>query len=90
VRARCADAGDRLAGLRTEDGVLGDQRAVEVDGERRDVLREAWWELDRPYGVPPVALTTYDATSAICCVESWPLKDGMAPLPSVMRPVASW
>src|SRR5262249_27969591 len=91
VCAGCADPGDRLARVRVQHGVRADERAVEVDGERRDVPWEAWRELDQRYGgVPPVALTTYDATSAICCVESCPLNDGMTPFPSVTRPVASW
>jgi hypothetical protein len=87
MRPGCADVRDRFSRVWAQDGVLGDERAVEVDGERRDVLREARRELD-PYGVPPVALTTYEATSAICCVESWPLKEGMTPLPFVTRAVA--
>ncbi len=40
-------------------------------------------------GLPPVDLTTYDATSAICWSESWPLNDGIWPFPSVTRAVAS-
>jgi hypothetical protein len=40
VHARVARACDRIARVRAEDGVLGDQRPVEVDGERRDSLRE--------------------------------------------------
>ena len=51
-----------------QHAVLGDQRPVEIESERGDVPRERRGEL---YGaVPPVAVTTYAATSAICCVES--------------------
>jgi hypothetical protein len=51
------DGSDRRARSRPEDGVLGDQRPVEVDRERGDACREGLRELDYG-GVPPVALTT--------------------------------
>jgi hypothetical protein len=38
--------------------ILSDERPVEIDGERRDVRREAARELQQLYGVPPVAVTT--------------------------------
>ena len=57
VNTRRADAGDRRARAGPEDGVLGDERPVEVDREGGDVLREGLRELDYG-GVPPVALTT--------------------------------
>jgi hypothetical protein len=68
VRAGCADALDRLARVRSQHRVLGDERAVEVDREGGDVLREGGWKLEQSGygGVPPVALTTNAATSAIC------------------------
>ena len=37
---------------------------------------------DQPVGRPA---TTYAATSAICCGVSWPLNDGITPLPFVTR-----
>jgi hypothetical protein len=40
-----ADACDRFAGVRSEDGVDADQRPVEVDGERGDAPREARREI---------------------------------------------
>jgi hypothetical protein len=57
VAAGGPDGGDRLACPRPEDRVLGDERPVEVDGERGDVGREGLRELDYG-GVPPVAFTT--------------------------------
>jgi hypothetical protein len=51
--ARRRDCGFRA---RTEDGVLGDQRPVEIDRERRERVRESGREV---YGtVPPVDFTT--------------------------------
>jgi hypothetical protein len=47
VDPACAGCGDRLARARAEDGVLGDQGAVEVDGEGRDVLRKGLGQLQR-------------------------------------------
>jgi hypothetical protein len=41
VRPGVADGRERRARARTEDGVLRDQRAVEVDRERGDAPREA-------------------------------------------------
>jgi hypothetical protein len=52
VRSDLPDAPDRLAGAGTEQGVLGDERAVEIDRERGDARREVYG------GVPPVAFTT--------------------------------
>ena len=67
VRAPRAHGGDRLAGARAEHGILCEQRPVEVDRERGDALRERVGKVDQGYGgVPPVAFTTYEATSAIC------------------------
>ena len=88
VDAGRAHRRDRRRGPRSEQRIRGDERPVEVGRERLDLAREVVRELDRSYGVPPVALTTYDATSAICCVVSWPLNDGIAFLPSVTRAVA--
>ena len=82
------DGRDRSRGPRAEQRVLGDERPVEIGRERPDVEREGGRELDRRYGVPPVAVTTYAATSAICCGVSCPLNDGIAFLPSVTRAVA--
>jgi hypothetical protein len=79
---------DRSGGPRAEQGVLGDQRPVEVGRERLEVAREARRKLDRRYGLPPVAVTTYDATSAICCAVSVPLNDGIGDFPLVTRAVA--
>ena len=86
MHAAGAHAGDRLAGVRTKHRVLGDQRPVEVDGERGDMARECVGKLYG--GVPPVAFTTYAATSAICWSDNWPLNDGIWPLPRVTRAVA--
>jgi len=41
MRAGGADSGDRSARAWPEQRVLGDQRPVEVAGERRDSAREA-------------------------------------------------
>ena len=80
---------DCLAGVRTEHRVLGDQRPIEVDRECGDALRKRVGELGQRYGgVPPVAFTTYAATSAICWSDRVPLNDGIWPLPSVTRAVA--
>ena len=86
--ARRADGRDRRRGPRAEPRVLGDERPVEIRRERADVDGEGGRELDRRYGVPPVAVTTYDATSAICCGVSCPLNDGIGDFPSVTRAVA--
>jgi len=40
MRAGGVDGGDRSARARPEQRVLGDQRPVEVAGERRDPARE--------------------------------------------------
>jgi hypothetical protein len=88
VHTGSANALDRRARAWAQHGVLRDQRPVEIDRERGDVRRKAVRKLQR-YGVPPVAVTTYAATSAICWSLSWPLNDGIAPLPSVTRAVAS-
>jgi hypothetical protein len=60
--------------VRSQDRVLGDERAVEIDRKRRYILREGGRKAEqRGYGgVPPVALTTNAATSAICWSVSWP------------------
>lgn len=64
-----------------QDGVLADERAVEVDREGGDLMRKAGGEV---YGiVPPVDFTTYAATSAIFCVLSELLKAGIAAPPFV-------
>jgi hypothetical protein len=70
VRAGLSNLRDRIARARSKHRVLGDQRAVEIEGEGRDVAREARRKLEQRYGVPPVAFTTYEATSAICWSES--------------------
>jgi hypothetical protein len=68
VRARVANCGERATRARPQDAVLGDQRSVEIEGESGDVPLEVRRKL---YGSePPVAVTTYAATSAIFCVES--------------------
>src|SRR5205823_11443466 len=89
--AGSADARDRLARARSQHCILRDECAVEIDRERSDVFRECGRKLEqRGYGgVPPVALTTNAATSAICWSVSWPLNDGITPLPLVTRAVAS-
>jgi hypothetical protein len=46
VRPGFADTRDRVPRGRAENGVGPDQRAVEIDRERRDALREAGRELD--------------------------------------------
>jgi len=46
VRAGGVRAGDRRPRPRAQDGILGDQRPVEVERERRDRLREVGRELD--------------------------------------------
>jgi hypothetical protein len=58
VRAGLAYRRDGVAGPRSQDGVLGDQRAVEIEGEGRDATRKGRRQLEQRYGVPPVALTT--------------------------------
>jgi hypothetical protein len=56
VHACRARRGDRGLRARPEDGVLGDERAVEVDREGGERPGEARWKL---YGsVPPVDFTT--------------------------------
>src|SRR5204862_3817208 len=59
------DARDRPARVRSQHGVLRNQRPVEVDREGGDVPGKAFGKLKR-YGVPPVDVTTNVATSAIC------------------------
>ena len=54
-------AGDRRAGARPQQAVTADEGAVEVAGERLDIARKR-----RGKDQPPVAWTTYAATSAIC------------------------
>jgi hypothetical protein len=46
MHASGSDAHDRLARVRTEDSVLRDERAVEVDREGRDALGEVGRKLD--------------------------------------------
>jgi hypothetical protein len=59
VDPRRAGALDCPLGPRPEEGVLGDQRAVEVARERRDLAGERRRQLEQRYGgVPPVAFTT--------------------------------
>jgi hypothetical protein len=41
-----------------QNAVLGDQRAVEIEGEGGDVPRKARRKLDRYGAVPPVEVTT--------------------------------
>jgi hypothetical protein len=65
VDAGGARARDRLAGVRTQDRVGRDQRAVEVDREGGDVGREPCRQFQRYGTVPPVDVTTNAATLAI-------------------------
>ena len=88
VDAGRAHRRDRGRGPRPQQRVRRDERPVEVRREGLDLAREVVRELDRSYGVPPVAVTTYDATSAICCAVSWPLNDGIGDFPRVTRAVA--
>jgi hypothetical protein len=46
MHARRADAHDRLARVRAEDGILRDERAVEIDREGGDTLGEVGRKLD--------------------------------------------
>ena len=72
---------DRVLRAGAEDGVLGDERAVEVDRERGQRTGKGVREV---YGtVPPVDFTTYAATSAICWVVIWVLNAGIDPPPFV-------
>src|SRR5436190_4254434 len=80
VDPRRSSGADGVTGPGPEDGVLGDQRPVEIAGERLDAGREVGRE-----GQPLVACTTYAATSAICFGLSWPEKAGMGGLPFVTR-----
>src|SRR3954447_7187537 len=80
VDPRRSSGADGVTGPGPEAGVLGDQRPVEIAGERLDAGREVGWE-----GQPLVACTTYAATSAICFGLSWPEKAGMGGLPFVTR-----
>jgi hypothetical protein len=90
VYVTSAHPGDRGARPRPENGVLGNECPVEVDRERGDPRGEGVGKPEQIYGaVPPVAVTTYAATSAIFWSESVPLNDGIWPLPSVTRAVAS-
>jgi hypothetical protein len=75
VDARLAGGGERGPRARPEDAVLPDEGAVEVARERGDVAREAVGKGQL------VDSTTYCATSAICCSESWSLNAGMPPRP---------
>lgn len=84
MHARRPRRRDRRPGARAQLGVLGDKRAVEVGRERLDLGGEVRRE-DQPF----VAWETYAATSAICFGESWPLNDGMTPLPFVTRSITS-
>jgi len=93
VRPRLPHPVDRLAGARAQHGVGRDQRPVEVGRERAHDRRKACGEDYGPVSpggeLPPVALTTNEATFAISWSESWPLNEGMTPLPFVTRAVAS-
>ena len=84
VDARRLRRSDRRGGARAQHGVLADQGAVEVAGERLHVAGER-----RRQGEPARQLCvdwkTNAATSAICFGESDPLKEGMTPLPWVTR-----
>jgi hypothetical protein len=55
VHAGGARRCDRRLRARAEDGVLGDERPVEVDRECRERVRKAGRKV---YGVPPVDFTT--------------------------------
>jgi hypothetical protein len=70
VRAGVANGGESRARPRPQHPVVGDQRPVEIEGEGGDAPREVRGKV---YGtVPPVEVTTYAETSAICCVVSVP------------------
>jgi hypothetical protein len=71
---------DRLERARVQGAVLPDERAVEVARDDGDLAREAGWQ---EQAQPLRALTTYAATSAICCSLSEPLKGGIPPPPFV-------
>jgi hypothetical protein len=47
VHAGCADARDRLTRVRSQDGILRDERAVEIDREGGDAVGEVGGKLDR-------------------------------------------
>ena len=77
MRARRARARECVTRARAQNAVLGDQRPVEIEREGGDASREARRELERYGAVPPVDFTTYAATSAICCVLSCDLNEGI-------------
>jgi hypothetical protein len=83
VRAACPRPLECRLCPRPELPVLGDQRAVEVEGEGVDSTREVRRELYGYGAWPPVEFTTYAATSAICCVLSCVLNEGMPGPPFV-------
>ena len=72
---------DRRPRPRSQKRVAPDQGAVEIAGERPHVRREG----GREDQLPPVACTTYAATSAICWSVSCPANGGIAPIPFVTR-----
>ena len=86
MRAGIANRCERGTSARPQDGVLGDERPVEIEGKSGDAPREVGRKV---YGTePPVEVTTYAATSAICCVESCDLNADIAPPPFVICAVA--
>jgi hypothetical protein len=68
VRAGVANGAQGRTSARPQHTILADQGPVEIEREGGDLRRKSGGEL---YGLPPVAVTTYAATSAICWVESW-------------------
>jgi hypothetical protein len=91
VEPGVAGGRERAQRARAEDGVLGDQRAVEIRRDERDVVGKAAREVERELEDQPpcVDANTYAATSAICCSLSWFLKEGMTPIPFVTRSTIS-
>jgi hypothetical protein len=81
VHAGRAGGGDRGPSAGPEDGVLGDERPVEVD---RECGQRAGKVVREVYGaVPPVDFTTNAATSAICWEERLLLNAGICAPPFV-------
>ena len=71
---------DRRPRSWAEQRVPADERVVEVADECLHLAREGGRE-----DQPPVDVTTYAATSAICCAVSCDPKGGIAPMPFVTR-----
>ena len=80
VDPRVERGADRRPRPRPQLGVLPDQGAIDVAGERPDTARKAVGE-----DYFPATDETYAATSAICFGVSCPLNEGITPLPLVTR-----